>query len=78
MLRGVSFFAIAEKMGLEGIMAKKSDSTYTPDLRTKDWLKIKTEKRQELIIGGYTKNEGTPKSLVLCCSVFLETVLFIM
>lgn len=58
---GSEFFALADKMGLEGIMAKKADSKYVPDARTKDWLKIKTEKHQELIIGGYTKNEGTPK-----------------
>ncbi len=58
---GNEFFALAEKMGLEGIMAKKADSLYFPDARSKDWLKIKTEKHQELIIGGFTKNEGTPK-----------------
>ncbi|GEO11454.1 DNA ligase D [Segetibacter aerophilus] len=58
---GSEFFALADKMGLEGIMAKKADSVYVPDARSKDWLKIKTEKHQELIIGGYTKNEGTPK-----------------
>ena len=58
---GDEFFALADKMGLEGIMAKKADSLYVPGLRTKEWLKVKTEKHQELIIGGYTKNEGTPK-----------------
>jgi bifunctional non-homologous end joining protein LigD len=58
---GSEFFALAEKMGLEGIMAKKASSQYTPDLRSKEWLKIKTEKHQELIIGGYTCNEGSPK-----------------
>jgi bifunctional non-homologous end joining protein LigD len=58
---GSEFFALADKMGLEGIMAKKADSIYIPDARSKNWLKIKTEKHQELIIGGYTKNEGTPK-----------------
>ncbi|MBA2762628.1 MAG: DNA ligase D, partial [Segetibacter sp.] len=35
---GSEFFALAEKMGLEGIMAKKVGSFYTPDLRTKEWL----------------------------------------
>jgi len=58
---GSSFFALAEKMQLEGIMAKKSDSKYIPNNRSKDWLKIKTEKRQEAIIGGYTINENTSK-----------------
>ena len=42
-------------------MAKRADSIYQPGARTKDWLKIKTEKRQEAVIGGYTRNEGTSK-----------------
>jgi bifunctional non-homologous end joining protein LigD len=58
---GKEFFQMADKMGLEGIMAKKASSHYTPGLRTKEWLKIKTEKRQEAIICGYTKNENTSK-----------------
>ncbi len=58
---GQEFFALADKMGLEGIMAKKATSLYIPDLRTKEWVKIKTEKRQEMVIGGYTKNENTNK-----------------
>lgn len=58
---GKEFFELADKMGLEGIMAKKESSLYVPDLRTKEWLKIKTEKHQEMVIGGYTRNEGTPK-----------------
>jgi bifunctional non-homologous end joining protein LigD len=58
---GSEFFALAEKMGLEGIIAKKAESLYTPDHRSKEWLKIKTEKHQELIIGGYTCNEGSAK-----------------
>src|SRR5215210_2763128 len=58
---GSEFFALAEKMGLEGIIAKKAESLYTPDIRSKEWLKIKTEKHQELIIGGYTCNEGSAK-----------------
>jgi bifunctional non-homologous end joining protein LigD len=59
---GIDFFAAAEKMGLEGIIAKKADSVYTSDLRSKEWLKIKVQRRQEVIIAGFTKNEGTGKS----------------
>jgi bifunctional non-homologous end joining protein LigD len=58
---GKEFFDLASKMRLEGIMAKKASSVYTPNLRTKEWLKIKTEKRQEAIIAGYTRNENTSK-----------------
>lgn len=58
---GISFFKSAEKMGLEGILAKKADSQYLPGNRSKDWLKIKTQLRQEVVIGGYTLNEGSSK-----------------
>ena len=59
---GIEFFKAAEKMGLEGIIAKKASSVYTSDLRSKEWLKIKVQRRQEVIIAGFTKNEGTGKS----------------
>jgi bifunctional non-homologous end joining protein LigD len=59
--KGTAFYKDAEKLKLEGIMAKKRSSTYTPDLRSEDWLKIKVHQRQEAIIVGYTKNEGTSK-----------------
>jgi bifunctional non-homologous end joining protein LigD len=58
---GKKFFDSAEKLGLEGIIAKKASSVYTPDLRSKEWLKIKVHKRQEVVIGGYTINENTKK-----------------
>lgn len=58
---GTEFFAAAKKMGLEGIIAKKADSIYAPGLRTRDWLKIKTARRQEVVIGGYTINKGSDK-----------------
>jgi bifunctional non-homologous end joining protein LigD len=58
---GKEIFQIASKMNLEGIMAKKSESKYLPGIRTMDWLKVKTEQRQEVVIGGYTINEGSSK-----------------
>ncbi|MEJ6981454.1 DNA ligase D [Pedobacter sp. P351] len=59
---GTEFFNAAERIGLEGIIAKKADSVYTSDLRSKEWLKIKVQRRQEAIIAGFTKNSGTNKS----------------
>lgn len=58
---GMEFMKAATKMGLEGIIAKKEDSAYLPGARTREWLKIKANKRQEVVIGGYTKNEGSRK-----------------
>ena len=59
--KGTTFFAIAKKMGLEGIMAKKINSLYHTGLRSGDWLKIKSAKGQEVVIGGFTKNDGSSK-----------------
>ncbi|MBE9585798.1 DNA ligase D [Mucilaginibacter sp. JRF] len=59
---GVEFFEAAGKIGLEGIIAKKADSVYTSDLRSKEWLKIKVQRRQEVVIAGFTKNTGTTKA----------------
>jgi bifunctional non-homologous end joining protein LigD len=58
---GDQAFQLAKQLHLEGVMAKKSGSIYSVGKRTRDWLKIKTEKRQELVIGGYTHNEGSNK-----------------
>jgi bifunctional non-homologous end joining protein LigD len=58
---GTEFFETAKKLGLEGIIAKKADSLYHTGDRTNDWLKIKANKRQEMVIGGYTKNDDSSK-----------------
>nr|WP_294933015.1 non-homologous end-joining DNA ligase [uncultured Flavobacterium sp.] len=58
---GLDFFAAAKKMGLEGIMAKKANSAYSANSRNKEWVKIKANLRQEVVIGGFTKNDGTSK-----------------
>lgn len=57
-----TFLATADKLGLEGIIAKRSDSLYLQGDRSRDWLKIKVNKRHEVVIGGYTLNEDSPKS----------------
>ncbi|MBO9153068.1 DNA ligase D [Chitinophaga sp. GCM10012297] len=58
---GEEMLNAAREMGLEGILAKKADSLYHSGERTKEWLKIKSQKRQEVVIGGYTKNEDSSK-----------------
>ncbi|MFD2162236.1 DNA ligase D [Paradesertivirga mongoliensis] len=58
---GIEFFEAAKKMKLEGIIAKRADSLYTSDTRSRDWLKIKAKLRQEVVIAGFTKNDGTVK-----------------
>ena len=56
--RGNDAFSKAEKMGGEGIIAKKSNSKYHLGRRSRDWLKIKTEQQQEMVIGGFTQPQG--------------------
>jgi len=55
---GAEFLAAACEQHLEGVIAKKRDSVYL-SRRTKDWLKIKCQLRQEFVIGGYTTPQGT-------------------
>lgn len=56
------FLQAAGEMGLEGIIAKKEDSIYRPGDRTRDWLKIKVNQRHEVVIGGFTLNDGSNKT----------------
>ena len=48
-----------EKKGGEGLMAKKASSKYYLNKRSKDWLKIKIHKEQEMVIGGFTDPKGS-------------------
>jgi bifunctional non-homologous end joining protein LigD len=56
---GNKFFEEAEQRALEGIMTKRADSTYVSGARTANWLKIKTSKRQEVVIAGFTAPRRT-------------------
>lgn len=56
---GAQFFEAATQQGLEGIIAKAAESPYTPKIRTKQWLKIKSNQRQEVVIGGFTETRGS-------------------
>src|SRR3954452_18860521 len=52
----------AEEQGLEGVIAKRSDSKYCEGRRTRDWLKVKTHHTQEFAVVGYTRGSGTRAS----------------
>jgi bifunctional non-homologous end joining protein LigD len=56
---GKDFFNSIRLMELEGIIAKRADSTYQFGKRTGDWLKIKNQNTQETIIAGYTPPKGS-------------------
>jgi bifunctional non-homologous end joining protein LigD len=61
--QGVAFFEAAQARGLEGIMAKDGESPYREGRRGPEWLKIKTRRRQEAVIGGFTEPRGHRKDL---------------
>ena len=54
---GRAFFEAASAQRLEGIVAKRARSVYSGG-RTRDWIKIKCQKRQEFVVGGYTDPQG--------------------
>lgn len=51
---GEKILSKACELSLEGIVSKNATSTYVEG-RTKSWLKIKCIKRQEFVVGGFTK-----------------------
>ncbi|MGH2866225.1 MAG: non-homologous end-joining DNA ligase [Solirubrobacteraceae bacterium] len=55
---GKAYFAEACRKGWEGLIAKRADSPYTAR-RSRDWLKLKCEQGQELVIGGFTAPRGS-------------------
>ena len=55
---GDALLAAASDQGLEGVVAKRLDSTYVPGRRGPEWRKVKVRGRQEVVIAGYTKGQG--------------------
>ncbi len=56
--QGSAFYELAQQQDLEGIIAKNADSPYLEGKRSPSWLKFKTHKRQEAVIGGWTEPRG--------------------
>jgi bifunctional non-homologous end joining protein LigD len=52
----------AARLGLEGVIGKRAGSTYV-SRRSTDWIKVKTQLRQEFVIGGYTEPQGSRTGL---------------
>jgi len=59
---GEALFAEACRKGWEGLIAKRANSAYS-DRRSRDWLKMKCEQGQELVIGGFTAPQGSRTEL---------------
>jgi bifunctional non-homologous end joining protein LigD len=50
--------------GFEGLVAKRCDSVYEPGLRSGAWMKMRVNRGQEFVIGGYTRGTKTFDALV--------------
>ncbi|MCW4384750.1 ATP-dependent DNA ligase [Salinibacterium sp. SYSU T00001] len=46
-------------LGLEGVLAKRRASTYTPGRRSQSWVKLKHHRTQEVVIAGWRPGSGS-------------------
>ncbi|MGH3498470.1 MAG: non-homologous end-joining DNA ligase [Nocardioidaceae bacterium] len=56
--RGEAYLEEACAKGWEGLIAKRADGTYRSG-RSRDWLKLKCVRDQELVVGGWTDPAGS-------------------
>jgi bifunctional non-homologous end joining protein LigD len=57
-----NLLASAQRLGLEGVVGKRAGSHYRSS-HSPDWIKLKTQLRQEFVIAGYTAPKGTRAGL---------------
>lgn len=58
---GTLFYKVTKGKGLEGIVAKHTQSPYEAGRRSRNWLKVKAKLTQEGVIGGFTEPGGARK-----------------
>jgi DNA ligase D-like protein (predicted ligase) len=63
--KGIELFDLAKKQQLEGVIAKRNNSKYYLDKRTKEWIKFKFLKDQDFVVCGYIIKERGITSVVL-------------
>jgi bifunctional non-homologous end joining protein LigD len=51
--------ASSKKLGLEGVIAKRRESRYVGEKRSSSWIKIKHQRMQEVVIGGWKPGSGS-------------------
>jgi len=61
--QGAAFFRAAVAKGLEGIIGKDGSSPYREGARSPTWVKVKTRRRQEAVIAGFTSPRGRRNDL---------------
>ena len=55
---GRELLAAAAEHGLEGLLAKRLDSTYVPGARSSSWIKVKLQGSQEFVVAGWLPGKG--------------------
>ncbi len=61
---GKALLEATAEQHLEGVVGKRLDSIYQPGARTRDWVKVKTVARQELVVGGWMAGKGKRKQSI--------------
>ncbi len=61
---GADLLKASVEQRLEGIVAKRLESTYQPGARGGSWLKVKTMGRQEFVVGGWLPGKGRRSSSI--------------
>lgn len=64
-VEGPSLFQAVVEAGLEGVVAKRRSSRYTPGARSKDWLKVKRKGQMLAVVVGFTNPPGRSGALLL-------------
>jgi bifunctional non-homologous end joining protein LigD len=62
--QGAALLAASAEQHLEGVLAKRLHSAYQPGVRSRDWIKVKTVARQELVVGGWMPGKGKRKQSI--------------
>jgi bifunctional non-homologous end joining protein LigD len=55
---GGALLDATRNLGLEGVVAKRLESVYEPGRRSRAWLKVKNQNRQEFVVGGWLPGQG--------------------
>ena len=59
---GTALLAATREQGLEGVVAKRLQSTYLPGRRTRNWLKAKHYQRETFLVGGFVPDHDQVRS----------------
>lgn len=63
--KGIELFELSRQQSLEGVVAKKKDSKYWFNKRSKDWIKFKVMNDDDFVICGYIFKPNNMASLIL-------------